>query len=95
MPSGSVAKMILASGVLIACTLTSALCAALLIRAYRKTRQRLLFWSALCFIGLCLNNALLFVDIIALPSIDLSVWRLLPALLGIGALCYGLIMEVD
>jgi len=95
MPSASEAKVILASAVFIACTLTSAVCAALLIRAYRKTRQRLLFWSALCFTGLCLNNALLFVDIITLPTIDLSAWRLIPAVLGIGALCYGLIMEVN
>jgi len=87
--------MILASAVFIACTLMSAFCAWLLIRAYRKTRQSLLFWSALCFTGLCLNNALLFVDVIALPNVDLSAWRLIPALLGIGALCYGLIMEVN
>ena len=87
--------MITASLVYIACTLTSAVCVALLVRAYSRTRQPLLFWSALCFAGLCANNALLFVDVILLPSVDLSVWRLTPALLGLVALCYGLIVEVD
>jgi len=87
--------MLVGSIVYIICTLTSALCVALLARAYRRTQQRLLFWSALCFAGLCINNALLFTDVILLPNVDLSVWRVIPALLGVGALCYGLITEVD
>jgi hypothetical protein len=41
-----------------------------------------------------LNNVLLFVDVIVLTtSVDLSVWRLVPALVGVGLLCYGLIEE--
>jgi hypothetical protein len=37
---------------------------------------------------------MLFVDVIVLTNaVDLSVWRLVPALLGIGLLCYGLIEE--
>lgn len=84
-----------ASIVYILCTLTSAACAVLLARAYSRSRERLLFWSSLCFIGLSLNNAMLFADIVLLPDVDLSVWRLVPALLGIAALCYGLIMEAE
>lgn len=85
-----------ASIVYILCTLTSATCALLLARAYARSRERLLFWSFLCFLGLCANNALLFVDVVLLPSqIDLSVWRLVPALMGIAALCYGLVMEAE
>lgn len=76
----------------ILCTLTSLACAALLLRAYRRSGERLLFWSGLCFLCLCINNMLLVVDIIvAGPALDLSIWRLLPALLGVGMLCYGLI----
>jgi hypothetical protein len=76
------------------CTATSALCAWLLFRGYRRTGTRLLFWSTICFIGLLVNNILLFVDVIVLPSyVDLSFWRLLPALIGIALLCYGLIEE--
>lgn len=84
-----------ASIVYVLCTLTSAACAVLLARAYARSRERLLFWSSLCFAGLCINNAMLFIDIVMLPQIDLSVWRLVPALLGIAALCYGLVMEAE
>lgn len=75
-------------------TATSLVCAWLLARGYKRSGTRLLMWSSLCFAGLCLNNAVLFVDNIILPqSIDLSVWRLLPALIGVALLCYGLIEE--
>ncbi|HZY98688.1 MAG TPA: DUF5985 family protein [Candidatus Baltobacteraceae bacterium] len=84
-----------ASIVYVLCTLTSAACAVLLARAYARSRERLLFWSSLCFVGLCANNAMLFVDIVMLPQIDLSVWRLIPALLGIAALVYGLVVEAE
>jgi len=76
------------------CMLTSLICAILLFRAYRRGGTRLLMWSALCFTGLCLNNVLLFFDVIIFAqAVDLSVWRLVPSLLGIAALCYGLIEE--
>jgi hypothetical protein len=83
----------MASIVYIACTLTSAACVVLLLRAYLRSRQRLLFWSTLAFTGLCINNVLLYVDVIVLPTVDLSLVRLIPALLGVAALCYGLLME--
>ena len=83
----------MASIVFIACMLTSAVCVVLLLRGYLRSRQRLLFWSTIAFVGLFLNNALLYVDVIVLPAVDLSLVRLLPALLGVAALCYGLIME--
>ena len=89
-------KTVTASIVYILCTLTSAACAVLLARAYARSHERLLFWSSLCFVGLCTNNALLFLDVVVLPTqVDLSVWRLVPALLGIAALCYGLITEAE
>ncbi len=86
--------MLAAEIVYVLCTLTSLLCAALLQRGYKRSGTRLLMWSALCFVGLFLNNAILFVDNIILPStINLSIWRLLPALIGVALLCYGLIEE--
>ena len=45
------------------CVVTSALCAVLLLRGYAQSRVPLLLWSVLCFIGLTLNNVLLFVDV--------------------------------
>jgi hypothetical protein len=85
----------MASIVYALCTLTSAVCALLLLRAYARTRQGLLFWSFICFSGLCANNALLFADLELLPNVDLSVWRLVPAIIALAALCYGLISEAE
>lgn len=85
--------MIAAEIVYILCTLTSLVCVWLLMRGYRRSGTRLLMWSGLCFAGLCVNNAILFVDNIMLTDVDLSIWRLLPALIGIALLCYGLIEE--
>jgi hypothetical protein len=75
------------------CALTSAGCAVLLIRGYRRQRSRLLLWSSLCFAGLFLNNLLLFIDLVLVPSIDLSPWR---GFLGLAALLiflYGLVWD--
>ena len=77
------------------CALTSLMCAVLLIRGYRRSRAPLLLWSAVCFSGLFLNNLLLVIDVRIGPDVDLSVWRSLPALLGVGALLYGLVWESD
>jgi hydrogenase/urease accessory protein HupE len=85
----------MAPAVYILCALTSLACAVLLLRAYRQSRSRLLFWSGLCFVGLTLNNALLFVDLVVLPQTDLYVLRSLPTLLGLGLLIYGLIWDAD
>ncbi len=79
--------------VYILCAATSILCAVLLLRGYRQSRTRLLFWSAFCFVGLALNNVLLLVDLGVVPQIDLSMWRLVPAVVGAGGLVYGLVWE--
>jgi len=75
------------------CAVMSVLCAALLLRGYRVSRQRLLFWASLSFIGLALNNVLLFVDLILVPQIDLFVWRTGAALVGMAVLLYGLVWD--
>ncbi len=81
--------------VYVLCALTSLCCAVLLWRGYRRSHVRLLFWSALCFAALALNNALLVLDVRVLPATDLSVIRSIPALVGIFLLLYGLIWESD
>ncbi|HKS25500.1 MAG TPA: DUF5985 family protein [Thermoanaerobaculia bacterium] len=83
----------MATAVYALCILTSLVCAVLLVRGWLATRVRLLLWSALCFIGLALNNILLFVDVRVLPETDLSVVRTLPALAGVLVLLFGLIWE--
>ncbi len=75
------------------CALTSLMCAVMLYRGYQQSRARLLLWSALCFAGLFLNNVLLLVDMRLGPDIDLSVWRTLPAFIGIVVLLYGLVWD--
>jgi heme/copper-type cytochrome/quinol oxidase subunit 4 len=75
------------------CALTSAACAFLLLRGYGRSGARLLLWSGLCFVGLALNNLLLFFDMRVVPDTDLSVWRTLPAMIGLGVLLYGLVWE--
>lgn len=76
------------------CVITSALCAILLLRGYARSRVPLLLWSGLCFVGLALNNLLLFVDVQIAPAmIDLSIWRTVPALIGVLLLLYGMIWE--
>lgn len=84
----------MAEVVYILATLTSAACAWLLLRAYKRTGVRLLFWSGIAFVGFALNNALLYVDLLVLAqNVDLSVVRLLPTITGLALLCYGLIWE--
>ncbi len=53
----------------------SLFCAILLGRSYRRTHTRLLMWSTLCFVGLTINNVLLFVDLVLIPGVDLAIVR--------------------
>ena len=77
------------------CALTSLACAVLLLRGYASSRVRLLLWSGLCFAGLALNNILLFVDLRVVPEVDLSVWRSIPAVIGVALLLYGLVWDAQ
>ncbi len=83
----------MATAIYVLCALTSAACAVLLLRGYSRDRVPLLLWSGLCFTGLALNNILLFIDLRVVPTTDLSVWRTLPAIVGVGFLIYGLVWE--
>ena len=75
------------------CTLTCLACFGLLLRGWRASGSRLLFWSALCFAGLSLNNFLLVVDKLVFTSVDLSPLRLTVALMALLLLLFGLIWE--
>ena len=87
--------MSVAGIVFILCALTSLGCSALLFRAYRRSKAQMLMWSSFCFLGLAINNALLYVDVIVVPNVDLSILRELPAVAGVGCLLYGLILKAD
>lgn len=83
----------MAAAVYILGALTSLLCAILLLRGFLRSRQKLLLWSSLCFFGLTISNALIFVDLVLLPNLDLYFWRLLAAALAMLILVYGLVWE--
>jgi hypothetical protein len=85
----------MAEAIYVLCALTSAACAVLLLRAFGRTRVRLLFWSALCFLGLTLNNALLFVDLVVWPESDLSLVRGVAALVALAVLVSGLVTDSE
>ena len=83
--------------VYILCFLTSAACAWLLGRSYRKSRTPLLLWSSVCFVFLALNNLALVLDLVVLPSpeIDLRLPRLLLALAASCSLLFGFVCKVE
>jgi hypothetical protein len=75
--------------------LSSTACTLLLLRGYARQHVRLLMWSGLCFAGLTINNIALFVDLVVFPTIDLRLFRLIPALLGMMLLLYGFIWDAE
>jgi len=81
--------------VYVLCFLASGACALLLVRAFGRSRKRLLLWSAASFVTLALNNLLLVVDLLLLPNVDLRLYRAATAFLAVCFLLYGLIWESD
>jgi hypothetical protein len=85
----------IATTVYFLCLIASAGCAWLLVRSYIRTRAALLLWTAICFILFGVNNLLLVVDLVFLPSTDLRLPRVLSNLAALTTLLYGFIWEVD
>jgi hypothetical protein len=81
----------MAEAVYLLCAITSLSCAVLLVRSWLRSRTNLLLWSSVCFVVLTVNNALLVVDEIVAPHMDLSLPRTLSALAAVFALLIGLI----
>jgi hypothetical protein len=77
------------------CFATSAACAWLLIRSYRRSGARLLLWSALCFLFLAGNNLLVVIDLLLLPQLDMRVGRLVLALAAISILLFGFVWDLE
>lgn len=77
----------------ILCLITSIISAVLLARGARGPSGRLMFWGAIFFVGMALNNALMFADAVAVPTTDWSVAPNLVALASIAVLLYALIWE--
>jgi heme A synthase len=79
------------------CVLTCLGCAALLYRAFRRRRQRLLLWSSIFFLILGVANVLLFVDLVIFPEpeVNLLPYRSAVTLCAVVVLIAGLIFESD
>jgi len=72
---------------------TALACGFLLLRAWRSKGVRLLFWSGLCFLGLALDNILLYLDLVILPDVQMYNAPSLAGLISICLLLYGLIWD--
>lgn len=77
------------------CLAASVSCAALLGRAYLRSRTRLLLWTAVSFCFFALNNLALVVDMLIVPQIDLWTWRQAAAGAGLGVLIIGFVWEMQ
>jgi hypothetical protein len=77
------------------CSATCLLCAVMLFRGYARGKVRLLFWSGLCFVGLMLDNLVLYADVYLIPDVSLVVWRKIPGLVGLVLLLIGLVWDSD
>ena len=75
------------------CLATSAACAWLLGRTWRRTGARLLLWSALCFALLAANNFFVILDLLVFPDRDLRLVRVGLSLAAVCVLLFGFIWK--
>ena len=83
----------MAEAIYLLCALTSSFAAALLLRYYVSRRTPLLLWSCIGFLGLAVNNVLVYVDLVLFSEVDLSLPRTLAGAVGMVAMLYGFIRE--
>ena len=85
--------MTIADIIYLLCAATSLIAAILLLRQYAARKTPLLLWSCIGFLGLAVNNVLVYVDFSLMPGVDLSLPRSLAGAVAMVALVYGLIKE--
>jgi hypothetical protein len=85
--------MTIADAIYLLCAATSLAAAVLLWRQYAARRSAILLWSCIGFLGLAVNNVLVYLDFAVLPTMDLSLPRSLAGAAAMVALVYGLIRE--
>jgi len=81
--------------VYVLCFVTSLACLVLLLRAYFRTRNRMLLWSSVSFVFLALNNLLLVLDLVFLPNVDLKLPRLISSVAAAAVLLFGFLWETE
>jgi hypothetical protein len=78
------------------CFLTSAACAALMVRQYSRAPSPILLWSAACFVLLALSNLVVVIDQVMLgPETSLRPIRLILTLSAVMVLLFGFIWEAE
>ena len=77
------------------CAFTALTCALLLIRAYFRSRYRMLLWGGISFIAFTVGNIVLVADKIFLPRIDLATWRYAITLVAMAILFYGVVWDAE
>lgn len=81
-----------APAVYLLCLASSAICAFMLSRSFRRSPSGLLFWSAACFWLLSANNLLLVLDLVVFPKgVDLSIPRALLSVAAVTTLLFGFV----
>ena len=83
------------TAVYLLCLITCIVCSALLLRAWLRTKAKLLFWTAASFVFLSINNLILVADKVLFPDAYLTPARQITAGLALVILLYGFIWEVD
>lgn len=83
----------MAETVYVLCFLTSVIVAALLLRGYRQSGQRLLLWTSLGFVAFSVNNAFLIADLVIFRTSDLSLTRSMTMLLGVVLILYAMMFN--
>jgi hypothetical protein len=74
---------------------TALVCAVLLYRGYRRMGVRLLWWSALCFLVLSVENLILFLDLFIVPNTNLVLLRQSIGAGGVACLVFGLVWGTE
>jgi hypothetical protein len=77
------------------CFGTSALCAYLLGRSFRRNRSRMLLWSSACFALLAVVNGIVVLDMLVYREVDLRPVRLWLSLAAVAVLLFGFIWDED
>jgi hypothetical protein len=76
------------------CALASIFVAYLLARAYKTKPSRIIFWSAICFAGLALNNIVLFIDLVVFAEeVTYGLIRNVIIVGSVSSLVYGLVWD--
>jgi hypothetical protein len=77
------------------CFVTSSACAWLLLRSYRRSKARLLFWSGLSFLFLALNSLAVIFDLLIVEDLSLQIPRLILTLCAAGVMLFGFIWDLE